>query len=267
MSGPPSARIDALADWPAALEVTIAHCASWRSVHVLRETASTQDHARGLEVGAVVIAARQTAGRGRLGRAWIDTGDDGLAMSLNVASRAGSGQHAERLALAVAIAAAESIEEVCRADSGGAPAVALKWPNDLLIARLKVGGILIEQTESIATIGIGINCSQQAFPAELAGRATSLRLQGFAIDRLDLARTLLARLDAWLVATGEAITGAYAARDCLVGSRAVFRTPSGMVDGIVLRVDPAEGLIVRTSRGDQRLPGGTTSVFVPEDRL
>ncbi|MDA0214648.1 MAG: biotin--[acetyl-CoA-carboxylase] ligase, partial [Planctomycetota bacterium] len=85
MSDHASATGRPIDQWPDALEASIAHCASWRSVTVLRETASTQDHARNLEVGSVVVAGRQTAGRGRLGRSWIDTAEDGLALSANIA--------------------------------------------------------------------------------------------------------------------------------------------------------------------------------------
>ena len=86
MSGHASPSGRPLDQWPDALEATIARCASWRSVTVVRETASTQDHARNLHVGDVVIAGRQTAGRGRLGRIWIDTAEDGLALSANAAA-------------------------------------------------------------------------------------------------------------------------------------------------------------------------------------
>ena len=251
-----------LAQWPDLLEATIARCANWRAVTVLRETASTQDHARSLDVGDVVIAGRQTAGRGRLGRAWIDTAEDGIAIRANVATNS-----PEWISLAAAIAAAQAIEDLCRRVTGGAPAVCLKWPNDLMIAHKKVGGILVERHDRAMTIGMGINCTQQAFPAELSSRATSLALQGFAVDRLDLARILLERLDFWMSATEDSIASEYATRDSLVGTRTLFRTPSGMVDGVVLRVDPSRGIIVRTSRGDQNLLAATTSVFVPEDRM
>ncbi|MSR45076.1 MAG: biotin--[acetyl-CoA-carboxylase] ligase [Phycisphaerales bacterium] len=250
-----------LVEWADALESTIAHCTHWTSVVVLRETASTQDHARRFPIGSVVIAGRQTAGRGRVGREWIDTGEDGLAISMNTPVQCG-----ERLALLCAIAAAEAIEEVCRAASGASPSVRLKWPNDLLISGRKAGGVLIEQDQTMATIGVGINCSQRAFPSSLASRATSLQLQGFSIDRLNIARALLERLDRWIIQTDESIENGFAARDGLVGTSTCFRTPTGLVEGIVLRIDPLQGVVVRTSRGDQHLSSATTSVFVPEDR-
>ena len=251
-----------LTHWPDALEATLAQCSAWKSVHVLRETDSTQDHAKRLEVGAVVTTGRQRAGRGRLGRAWVDTGSDGLAMTLNVASQA-----SERLALAVALAAAEAIEDVSRTTTGGSPRVDLKWPNDLMIATRKVGGILIERHAQIDHVGIGVNCTQQSFPHELAARATSLALCGFAIDRLDLACAILKRLDLWLVAADECIGVAFAQRDALCGKRGAFGTPRGVIEGLVVRSDPLNGLLVRTTTGDHRLAAATTSVLVPEDRL
>ncbi len=251
-----------LSHWPDALESTIAQCTAWTSVHVLRETASTQDHAKRLGVGAVVTTGRQTAGRGRLGRSWIDTGEEGLAMTLNVAS-----QPSERLALSVGIAVAEAIEHLCRTATGAAPIVRLKWPNDLLIASKKIGGILIERCGPIDHVGIGVNCTQAVFPSELASRATSLSLSGFTIDRIDLACAILQRIDLWCVASDEQIASAFAQRDSLCGTRAAFRTPTGVVEGVVVRVDCVQGLVVRTSRGDERLAAATTSVLVPEDRL
>ncbi len=248
--------------WSAELAATIAKCTIWKAATVLRETASTQDAARELAVGAIVIAGRQTAGRGRLGRSWLDTGEDGLAMSMNVAADC----H-ESVALAVAVAAAQAIEDVCAASKAGAPNIRLKWPNDLLIAERKLGGILMERHERAVTIGIGINCSQRSFPAELAARATSLVQWGFEVDRLALALSMLARVDRWMAASQEEVESAYATRDALRGRVISFRTPSGIVTGLVSRVDPSLGISVRTSRGDQILPAATTSVFVQDDRV
>lgn len=262
MSADAPRGVRALSHWPDALEASIKRCSAWTSAHVLRETASTQDHAKRLPVGAVVTTGRQTAGRGRLGRSWIDTGEDGLAMTVNVAS-----QPSERLALSVAIAAAEAIEDLCRTASGAAPIVQLKWPNDLLVASKKICGILIERCGSIDHVGIGVNCTQTTFQSELAARATSLALIGFAIDRIDLACAILQRVDCWLAASDEKIARAFAQRDALSGTRVAFRTPAGVVEGIVVKIDPVEGLVVRTSRGDERLAAATTSVLVAEDRL
>jgi hypothetical protein len=89
-----------LETWPDALECACADTTHFRQVRVLRETASTQDAADegGLPVGSVVTAGRQSAGRGRLGHAWADTADDGIAVTFVVQR-----QDPERLAMAAEV--------------------------------------------------------------------------------------------------------------------------------------------------------------------
>ena len=228
---------------------------------VLRETASTQDHARGCPPGTVVIAWRQTHGRGRRGRAWADTGADGLAISINVPP-----SMPDRLAGCAAVAACEAVEQSALEAGGGIPAVRIKWPNDLWLEGRKLGGILIEQDDVRATVGIGINVSQRSFPESIARTATSLALAGFGVDRLDLACRLMQRIDAWMAADPARMAHEYAARDALAGSRCSLSTPEGVVEGIVLRCDPLGGMRIRTSSGDRTLPAASTSVLASLDR-
>jgi len=247
--------------WPDVLEAVCASNAHFTRVQVIRSTASTQDLARDAEVGCVIVAGRQTAGRGRQGRAWADTGDEGLAVSFTAPHDA----HAW-VSLAVALAAAEASEDACTDACGAAPMVQLKFPNDLVVAGAKLGGILVERAVGKTIIGVGINCAQRAFPAALMQRATSLSLQGFAVDRCDLACHLIARVDQWLSADAERVAGSFRRRDALRGRVIRFVTARGMVEGLVIDVDPMRGIVVRTSRGDQVLPPEQTSVFVEEDR-
>jgi BirA family biotin operon repressor/biotin-[acetyl-CoA-carboxylase] ligase len=149
---------------------------------VVDRTASTNDDARGLAAegapdGTVVVAASQTAGRGRLGRTWYSPAGAGLYLSAffrpdEPLERCG------RYALAAAVAACAA----CR-DSIG-PAAVIKWPNDVLAGGRKVGGILAEMRtgrEGLElTVGIGMNLNHAAadFPKELRETATSLRILG-----------------------------------------------------------------------------------------
>jgi len=247
--------------WPDVLEALCASNAHFTRVQVIRSTASTQDIARDADVGCVIVAGRQTAGRGRQGRAWVDTGDAGLAVSFTAPRDA----HAW-VSLAVAIAAAEASEDVCIDTCGAAPIVQLKFPNDLVVAGRKLGGILVERTGGKTIIGVGINCAQRAFPAALMQQATSLSLQGFVVDRCDLACRLIARVDQWLHAGADSVASAFRGRDALRGRAMRFVTAAGMVEGVVIDVDPMRGIVVRTSRGDRVLPPEQTSVFVEEDR-
>lgn len=247
--------------WPDRLEAAVAACAALSGVVVLRETASTQDHARGCPPGTVVIAWRQTQGRGRLGRAWADTGTDGLAISVNLAPSL-----QDRIAGCAAVAACEAVEQSALESGGGIPAVRIKWPNDLWLDGRKLGGILIEQDGVRATVGIGINVAQRSFPESIARTATSLAMHGFGMDRIDLACHLVQRLDAWIAADPERMAREYSARDALAGSRCSLSTPEGVVEGVVLRCDPLEGMRIRTSSGDRTLPAASTSVLASLDR-
>lgn len=109
---------------------------------------------QGAPVGSVVVCEQQEAGRGRRGRAWISAPGDSLTFSLlwrfapGVPALAG-------LSLAVGVALARALEDL------GASDITLKWPNDILGAGAKLGGILIETFLSggshVVVIGVGLN--------------------------------------------------------------------------------------------------------------
>lgn len=262
----------ALADWPARLAAVCAETALFHRGIALEETASTQDapETRGARAGTLVTAWRQTAGRGRFGRHWSDTAEAGIATTFVVDQ-----QPAERLALAAAVAAAEAAEFALRAGAArGAGAtgteppsvvvpprsVGIKWPNDIVVGGRKLAGALIETSGGRALIGIGMNIAQQRFEGELEARATSLAMLGVRVDRVDVLCELVRALDRALAATDAGLAEQFAARDALRGTRALFATPSGPVEGEVVSVDPMRGLVVRTDSGEHFLPANSTSV-------
>src|SRR5713226_2616292 len=106
----------------------------------LGSVTSTQDVARELPIGSVVVANHQTAGRGRLTHSWEAPPGTALLVSFVL-------QPNPLLSLAAGVAAAEAC----------GPGVRLKWPNDLLLKGGKVGGVLVEATPIKAICGIGIN--------------------------------------------------------------------------------------------------------------
>jgi BirA family transcriptional regulator, biotin operon repressor / biotin---[acetyl-CoA-carboxylase] ligase len=118
-----------------------------------------------------VTAERQTAGRGRRGRAWISP-EGNLHASLLLTDPA-TAEHWPQLSFVAALAAHDAVVEVA-ADLKRL--LGIKWPNDLLLAGAKLGGILIEAESGISAVavGIGVNCSSHPtdtdFPAtDLAG--------------------------------------------------------------------------------------------------
>ncbi|WP_291852045.1 biotin--[acetyl-CoA-carboxylase] ligase [Accumulibacter sp.] len=109
---------------------------------------------QGAVSGSLLVADRQTAGRGRRGRHWLSSPAAGLTFSL-LWRFSGALARLSGLSLAVGLAVARALEH------SGASGVGLKWPNDILLDGGKVGGILIELESSpggmLAVIGIGLN--------------------------------------------------------------------------------------------------------------
>ena len=106
----------------------------------LGSVTSTQDVARTLPVGSIVVADHQSAGRGRLDRVWQARAGTALLVSFVLEPN-------PVLSLAAGVAAAEAC----------GPSVRLKWPNDLLLGDRKLGGILVEVAQDKAVCGVGIN--------------------------------------------------------------------------------------------------------------
>ena len=151
--------------------------------------------------GAVAVAEEQTEGRGRLGRAWEAPGGTSVLVSVLLLPAVAAPRLPE-LSLVAGGAVAEAILEV----TGIEPTI--KFPNDLLIGRRKVAGILAESSEGRVVLGIGVNANQtlQQLPADAQTEPTSLRLElGEPVSRLQLLAAILLQLerayDAWTMGT------------------------------------------------------------------
>lgn len=222
--------------------------------------ASTNDHARRLALsgaphGTVVAAERQTAGRGRQGRAWHAPASRSLTLSALVRLAPAA---LEPLPLAVAVAVCEACEAVapvrCR----------IKWPNDVWIERRKIAGVLIEARpqESWVVIGIGLNVNtgQDELPQELQESAGSLRIAaGRPVDRGATLAALLARLAAWVARLGEpaAVATAFRERDALHGERIAWLASGVRHEGEARGIEDDGALVVFTDDGGRvRLDAG-----------
>lgn len=160
---------DELTDWSDRLERAIIGTRfDSRRVRVMATCDSTQDHARNLGRGSVVTTGRQVAGRGRLGRSWIDDQGAGVAVSLALPALAPD--------LACIATAVGTLDAVRTSLSGGDAAVAaagrrlgLKFPNDLVDRETgrKVAGILVEVVDGVAVVGIGLNVGRRDWPTGL----------------------------------------------------------------------------------------------------
>ncbi len=204
---------------------------------------STMDEARALAEsgaadGAVVAADAQDAGRGTKGRAWLSRPGLGLYASYVVRPRLDETLRLELLPLAAGLAARDALR------AAGVEA-RLKWPNDLVLGRLKIGGVLCESSSlgaapRHAIVGVGLNLGHGAedFPPELRPFATSVRLAaGEAPDRDAVLAALVAALDRWTGALrrGERdaiIESSAAAMAFAPGDRVVLSGADGSFAGV-----------------------------------
>lgn len=123
----------------------------------------------GCAAGTVVAARAQTAGQGRLGRAW-DSRPGGLYFTIVLRPRLEPSQ-VPLATLALGLAVADALQTF----AGVAPD--LRWPNDVLIGNRKLAGILAQYQDGALLAGVGLNVNQREFPPELAPLATSLLLE------------------------------------------------------------------------------------------
>src|SRR5262245_26720006 len=171
---------------------------SWRRIEWRAELDSTQRLARelaraGADEGTTVIAERQTAGRGRLGRRWHSPPGANLYCSV-VLRPAVTLSAVPSLALVAGLAVADAVREATGLAAG------LKWPNGVQLAGRKVAGILMELDAEVERVqalvaGIGVNLNLAELPEDLAVTATSLRLvTGSPVDRAAFTGRLVAAL-------------------------------------------------------------------------
>lgn len=210
----------------------------------------------GAPEGLVVATEEQTAGRGRLGRSWWDAPGRSLLFSLLLRPTIPLARF-PLLWIAMACAVTEAGSEA----SGST--LSVKWPNDVLHEGRKLCGILAEARPGrlggghVLVVGTGINVNQRAddFPAELSGRATSLRAAAGdrALDREALLLAVLQRFERYRALAGR--EGAEALRQSLlpclpqVGSSIVVQTAGRRVEGVVEAILETGALFVRDRNG------------------
>ena len=232
-----------------------------RPYELLSSCISTNDEvarraADGAEEGLLAAAEAQTGGRGRRGRAWHSPTGENLSFSL-LLRPAIAASAASPLTLLAGAALGQALSSL-----GFSPR--LKWPNDVFLdagdGLGKVAGILTEMASEGARIrhivlGVGVNVNSQAFPADLAALATSLRLvRGAALDR---GVVLAAFINAFepiyedFVAHGPAEGLAEWRRLALLGRPCWFERESTQVEGVAEDVDGSGALLVRSADGER----------------
>lgn len=202
-------------------------------------TYAKQLAAQGTAAGTTVFAAQQTGGRGRMGRQFSSP-QGGMYLSMILRPRLAPSQLLHLTAM-TAVAACNAIEAVCGLRPG------IKWTNDLVFGKKKLGGILTElsiEAESghiaYCVIGIGINCARCNFPKELDGIVTTLEeVSGKNVCVNALAAALfseLSQLPNALICQKEAWLRQYAA-DCITVGRDIC-----VISGDTVRHAHADGI-------------------------
>jgi BirA family transcriptional regulator, biotin operon repressor / biotin---[acetyl-CoA-carboxylase] ligase len=172
----------------------------------------------GLPEGAVAATDHQTGGRGRLGRTWQEA--PGTSVLVSVLLRPPADRRLPELSLVAALATAETVEQTV------ALSAQVKWPNDVMLNRRKIAGILSELVDGTVVVGIGLNVNQtrDQLPLDAPTEPGSLySLTGARYDRAVVLGTLLGRLERayerWRERGLDALYGELGARDFLRGRR------------------------------------------------
>ncbi|WP_167955413.1 biotin--[acetyl-CoA-carboxylase] ligase [Anaerosporobacter faecicola] len=166
-----------------------------KNVFSYEEVTSTNTIAKqlaeeGQPEGSLVVAEKQTQGKGRRGRSWVAKKGSGVFMTIVLKPQIAP-TNAAMITIVTALALNDAIKELTELDSK------IKWPNDIVLGKKKVAGILTELSAEVdyinyVVVGIGVNVNTEEFPEELADKATSIFLEaGKNVNRAKLiARTM-----------------------------------------------------------------------------
>jgi len=239
-------------------------------VRCLKETDSTNLQAsrlgdEGAAEGLVVIADRQTAGKGRMGRRWESP--ENVNLYLSVLLRPGILPfEAPKLTFLSAVAVCRAIRRSC----GLQPVV--KWPNDVLLNGAKVAGLLNEMSSEtdrvnyvVLGIGVNLNMQKEQFPEDLRYPATSLALEsGTIVSRLDFTRNLLEEIDdlyvTYLEQGSAPIMSAWTELCDMVGQNVIVDCGEKQIRGVVAGLGEDGALLVKNENG------GTEPVYAGDVR-
>lgn len=233
----------------------------WHRLEHLGEVGSTNDVAtrrvaEGAVAGLVVVADRQTAGRGRLDRSWESPEDPDASLLVSFLSGVPPrGRSLVPLAAGLAVG-----DALCRAGAD----VALKWPNDVLVdhdgGERKCAGILVEHHAAAGerpahlVVGIGINLDWRGVErdTETAAWGSVAEATGDDVDRWDVLADLMRSLGAWMRDVPEhpeRLLGSYTSRCRTLGRGVQVATPGGTVTGRAVRITGEGALVVDTGDG------------------
>lgn len=220
---------------------------------------------KGTPEGTLVIAERQTRGRGRMDRDWFSPPGEGIYMTMVLRPSLPPAE-APKITLLTGVAMAESLREISGIE------VKIKWPNDIVIKGKKLAGILTELSAEIdainfVLIGIGVNVNTEEFPGSLQEMATSLLIEtGRHFSRAPLIRVFLSRSEAYYEESKrrgfDGIIRTWNDLTDTIGRRVRIETLGKVYTGEALRVDTDGALILKDESGAlHRIVSGDVNVI------
>lgn len=227
----------------------------FRAVTGSTNTDAAELAAAGAVHGTLVIADRQQAGRGRRGRVWESPAGENVFMSIVLRPQIPA-EKAPMLTLVMALALAEGISDISGVQAG------IKWPNDIVIHRRKICGILTEMHMNSdgsirdVVIGVGINVNMQEFPASIRDMAGSLYTEtGEKYDRNELIACVMEHFekDYDIFAEAESLAPlktAYEKRLLNLGQDVRVLDPAGEYTGKALGITLTGELTVECENGN-----------------
>jgi BirA family biotin operon repressor/biotin-[acetyl-CoA-carboxylase] ligase len=227
----------------------LAGLARFGNVHLLDEVGSTNEHALRLaseHATAIVVARKQTRGRGRFRRSWYSD-DDSLTASLLLFTNVPDFPQPSFLTHLAGLALARTIEAVAGLT------VYVSWPNDIIHNGKKLAGILCEGRSHAVAVGIGLNVNQEVLPRELPD-AGSLRIAtGKRWDRFVLLENFVREMSGCIERAGQGDT-AYVltdirSRSAIIHRRVEVQTLLRKHVGTVIDFDAEGHLVLRTDSG------------------
>ncbi|MBQ2734727.1 MAG: biotin--[Clostridia bacterium] len=237
------------------------------SLHAFSELDSTNSEAKRLAVAgahtpALIVAERQTAGRGRMGRSFYSPANTGVYFSILFDAKTAM-EEALSVTSAVAVAVMRAIRRLCDKQT------AIKWVNDLYLEGKKVCGILTEAISGLGepskiVVGIGINLRTNEFPSELQSKAGSLG--DGQLSRAELIAGVVHELLPYLRdPTDDSWLDDYRTHSCVIGRTVTWTKGDKHCSGVAVGIDGRGALEIRLPDGSSDfLRTGEISVFAEE---
>ena len=241
-----------------------------KRIFAYKSIGSTNDTARRIAdtdspEGTMVIAEKQTRGRGRLGRSWQSPHDKGLYFSLILRPRVPI-DHIPGISLAAALSICRTAESLTNLEPK------IKWPNDCLIGDKKVAGILIDISaelgkvrHAILGVGINVNTGTRDFSGKIGKLATSLSIEaGRTLFRADILRKFLEEFEGsyrnFQTYGLRFIAPELVKRSSVIGRRISFIQGRREFTGTALGYDESGGLRVKVKDSVRTLSGGEVTI-------